>query len=166
MIERGIEALVKVTGKAPTGYRSPSWELSEATYGLLREYGITYDASQLGADRPYWVHDKGARTDIVELPGAWELTDSSHFMFSYFPTYRVGLAAPSKVSEIWRGDFDGAYEEGGDGCYILTMHPEIIGRHHRMRMLRELLEYISGHDNVWFTTMGDLAAEFRARQPA
>lgn len=164
MIERGIEALVKVTGTAPTGYRSPSWELSEATYGLLREYGITYDASQLGADRPYWVHDKGARTDIVELPGAWELTDSSHFMFSYFPTYRVGLAAPSKVSEIWRGDFDGAYEEGGDGCYILTMHPEIIGRHHRMRMLRELLDYISGHDNVWFTTMGELAAEFRARQ--
>jgi peptidoglycan/xylan/chitin deacetylase (PgdA/CDA1 family) len=166
MIERGIEALVRVTGKAPVGYRSPSWELSQSTYSLLQEYGIRYDASQLGADRPYWVHDGGQRTDIVEVPGAWELTDSSHFMFSYFPSYRVGLAAPSKVSEIWRGDFDGAYEESGDICYVLTMHPEIIGRHHRMRMLRDTIEYILGHDGVWFATMDQLAEDFRARAAA
>jgi len=163
MIERGLEALLAVTGQTPTGYRSPSWELSRSTYRLLAEYGLTYDASQLGADRPYWVEDQGVRTGIVELPGAWELTDSAHFLFSYFPEYRVGLAAPSAVAEIWRGDFDGAYEEGGDICYILTMHPQIIGRHHRMRMLRGLLEHILSHDGVWFTTMAGLAEEFRSR---
>lgn len=163
VIERGIEALVKVTGSAPVGYRSPSWELSKSTFSLLAANGIHYDASQLGADRPYWVHDKGVKTDIVEVPGAWELTDSAHFMFSYFPAYRTGLAAPSKVAEIWRGDFDGAYAENRDGCYVLTMHPEIIGRHHRMRLLRETIEYILSHDNVWFATMGEIADDFRTR---
>src|ERR1700744_145078 len=48
MVERGIDALVEVTGSAPLGYRSPSWELSKNTYRLLAEHGITYDASQLG----------------------------------------------------------------------------------------------------------------------
>jgi len=163
MIERGIEALVRVTGEPPVGYRSPSWELSTSTYSLLAEYGIRYDASQLGADRPYWVDDAGRRTDIVEVPSAWELCDASHFMFAYFPSYRSGLAAPSKVAEIWREDFAGAYEEGGDICYVLTMHPEIIGRHHRMRMLRSVIDYILEHDGVWFATMAEIADDFRAR---
>lgn len=163
VIERGIEALVAVTGKAPQGYRSPSWELSNTTYSLLQANGIRYDASQLGADRPYWVYDKGAKTDIVEVPGAWELTDSAHFMFSYFPVYRTGLAAPSKVAEIWHGDFDGAYAEGRDSCYVLTMHPEIIGRHHRMALLRKTIDHILSHDGVWLATMGEIAENFRAR---
>jgi peptidoglycan/xylan/chitin deacetylase (PgdA/CDA1 family) len=164
MVERGLEALLKVTGRVPTGYRSPSWELSKSTYRLLSEYGIRYDASQLGADRPYWVRDAGKLTDIVEIPGAWELTDSAHFMFSYFPSYRVGLSGPSKVAEVWQGDFDGAYEESGDICYVLTMHPEIIGRLHRMRMLQGILDHILGHDGVWFATMDEIAMEFRSRQ--
>ena len=163
MIERGIESLSRITGLLPEGYRSPSWELSNDTYALLEEYGIRYDASQLGADRPYWVRDRERLTDIVEVPSAWELCDSAHFWFSFFPTYRTGLASPSKVREIWLGDFDGAYEEGGDICYVLTMHPEIIGRHHRLRMLREILDHILSHDGIWFATMSDIAEDFRKR---
>jgi peptidoglycan/xylan/chitin deacetylase (PgdA/CDA1 family) len=164
MIERGLEALDTVVGVRPKGYRSPSWELSKNTYSLLAEYGFEYDASQLAKDRPYWVEDAGTRTDIVEVPGAWELTDSSHFLFAYSPVYLTGLSAPSKVEEIWRADFDGAYEEGGDTCYVLTMHPQIIGRHHRMAMLERVIGYILEHDDVWFAQMVDIANLFRNRQ--
>lgn len=164
MIERGLEALDTVVGVRPKGYRSPSWELSKNTYSLLAEYGFEYDASQLAKDRPYWVEDAGTRTDIVEVPGAWELTDSSHFLFAYSPVYLTGLSAPSKVEEIWRADFDGAYEEGSDACYVLTMHPQIIGRHHRMAMLERVIGYILEHDDVWFAQMVDIANLFRHRQ--
>ncbi|HET9519837.1 MAG TPA: polysaccharide deacetylase [Candidatus Limnocylindrales bacterium] len=164
MIERGLQALDAIVGVRPKGYRSPSWELSKNTYSLLTEYGFEYDASQLAKDRPYWVEDAGARTDIVEVPGAWELTDSSHFLFAYSPVYLTGLSAPSKVEEIWRADFDGAYEEGGDACYVLTMHPQIIGRHHRMAMLERVIRYILEHDDVWFAQMVDIANLFRSRQ--
>jgi peptidoglycan-N-acetylglucosamine deacetylase len=165
MIERGLEALDKVVGVKPKGYRSPSWELSKNTYTLLAEHGFEYDASQLAKDRPYWVEDGGRRTDIVEVPGAWELTDSSHFLFAYSPVYLTGLSAPSKVEEIWRADFDGAYEEGGDICYVLTMHPQIIGRHHRMAMLERVIGHILERDDVWFAQMIDIANLFRERQP-
>jgi hypothetical protein len=111
MLERGLEALQRITGKTPRGYRSPAWELSKQTFRLLEEYGFEYDASQLGADRPYWVEDAGRRTALVEIPSAWELTDSGHFMM--VPEAGLpGGKAPSHVEEIWREDFDGMYEEG------------------------------------------------------
>jgi peptidoglycan/xylan/chitin deacetylase (PgdA/CDA1 family) len=163
MIERGLDAIQRITGTTPTGYRSPSWELSKATFGLLVEYGFAYDASQLARDRPYWVEDQGTRTDVVEVPSAWELTDSAHFLFAYNPVYLMGMSGPSKVEEIWREDFEGAYEEGADGCYVLTMHPQIIGRHHRMQLLERVIQHIRGYDGVWFAQMRDIAGDFRSR---
>jgi peptidoglycan-N-acetylglucosamine deacetylase len=50
-IERGLDAIQRIAGVTPRGYRSPSWELSGATFGLLAEYGFAYDASQLGRER-------------------------------------------------------------------------------------------------------------------
>jgi peptidoglycan/xylan/chitin deacetylase (PgdA/CDA1 family) len=164
MIERGLDALDRQTGIRPTGYRSPAWELSNNTFDLLEEYGFDYDASQLGADRPYWVHMNGERRNLVEVPGAWELTDSSHFLFAYSPTYLTGLSAPSKVEEIWRADFDGLLAESNDACYVLTMHPQIIGRPHRMQMLERIITHILESDGVWITQMSSIAAEFRSRQ--
>jgi peptidoglycan/xylan/chitin deacetylase (PgdA/CDA1 family) len=101
---------------------------------------------------------------LVELPSAWELCDSSHFLFSFSPSYRTGLAAPSRVEEIWTGDFDYMYAEGGDITYILTMHPEIIGRGHRMAMLERTLDHILAHDDVWFAQMHELSTLFRQHQ--
>jgi peptidoglycan/xylan/chitin deacetylase (PgdA/CDA1 family) len=166
MIERGIDALERQTGRRPRGYRSPAWELSHNTYSLLAEYGMEYDSSQLAADRPYWVHDKGEQTSIVEVPGAWELCDSSLFMFAFSPTYLRGLAAPSHAEEIWRGDFDGMYAENNDATYVLTMHPQIIGRHHRLQLLERLIQHMLSHDGVWFAQMGDIVDEFRAKNAA
>jgi len=164
MIKRGIEALERITGKRPRGFRSPSADLSKTTLGLLDEYGFAYDSSQFGADRPYWAEDKGARTNIVEVPISVELTDSCHFMFLYQPIVLPGLSAPSKVEEIWRGDFDGLYAEGGDAVFNLTCHPQIIGRPHRMQMLERLIRYMLEHDGVWFAQMGEIAEEFRKRE--
>ncbi|MBJ7597040.1 MAG: polysaccharide deacetylase [Candidatus Nephthysia bennettiae] len=164
MLERGLDALDRIVKCKPRGYRSPSWELSTNTYRLLAEYGFDYDASQLAWDRPYWVEDAGKNTNIVEVPGAWELTDSAHFLYALVPVYLAGLSATSKVEEIWLGDFDGAYAEGGDVCYVLTMHPQIIGRHHRIAMLERALKYILGHPGVWFAQMSEIADDFRRRQ--
>jgi peptidoglycan/xylan/chitin deacetylase (PgdA/CDA1 family) len=166
MIVRGIDALQRVVNVTPRGYRSPSWELSHNTYALLAEHGIEYDASQLAADRPYWVYDKGEKTDIVEVPGAWELCDSSLFMFAFSPHYLTGLAAPSAAEELWRGDFDGMYAENSDAAFVLTCHPQIIGRHHRLQLLERLIQHMLGHDGVWFAQMGEIADDFRAREAA
>jgi peptidoglycan/xylan/chitin deacetylase (PgdA/CDA1 family) len=162
MLERGLDALDRIVATKPRGYRSPAWELSKSTFRLLEEYGFEYDASQLGADRPYWVRDQERQTTLVEVPSAWELSDSGHFLM--VPSAGLpGGKAPSHVEEVWREDFDGMYEEGGDVCYVLTMHPQIIGRHHRLRMLERMIQHIKRLDGVWITQMGAIADDFRKR---
>jgi hypothetical protein len=45
------------------------------------------------------------------------------------------------------------------------MHPQVIGRGHRMLMLEELLDRISASGDIEFKTIGEVAADWRARNP-
>jgi peptidoglycan/xylan/chitin deacetylase (PgdA/CDA1 family) len=155
-IIRGLEALERVVGKKPRGYRAAAMGLFDVTIELLLEYGFEYDSSEMGADRPYWLE--------YELPSSPQLADTTHFLFMFPPQYMTGLSAPSKVEEIWREDFEGAYEEGADIYFMLIMHPFVMGRLHRMRMLERFIVYMLEHDGVWFARMGEVADDFRKRQ--
>ena len=151
ILAEGIETLEKIAGQRPVGYRSPAWDLSDSSIGLMEKYGFVYDSSMMADDfHPYFIKDKGRQTNLVELPVSWELDDAPHFLFTFAPVYFSGLSAPSKVYEIWAAEFEGAYDSGG--AFTLTMHPQIIGRYHRLKMVEQLIDYITGHPDVCFTT--------------
>ncbi|MGD9530954.1 MAG: hypothetical protein AB7V44_29770, partial [Pseudonocardia sp.] len=76
-----------------------------------------------------------------------------------------GLRPPSAVEEIWRGDFDFAVERNPGGIYILTLHPQTIGRGHRWLMFERLVEHFANSDNVVFETLGAYAARWRSENP-
>jgi peptidoglycan/xylan/chitin deacetylase (PgdA/CDA1 family) len=155
----GLETLEKLTGERPRGYRSPAWDLGPNSIRLLQEYGFLYDSSMMGDDfQLYKVRENGEETGLVEVPVSWELDDAPHFLFTFSPVYYAGMSAPSKVFEIWKTEFQGAYESGG--AFVLTMHPQIIGRYHRMKMLEELIQYISGHQDVWFASCSEAVTEW------
>lgn len=153
-LDRGIEALVRVAGRAPVGYRSPAWDMSRHTIKLLVERGFRYDSSLMGGDyEPYWcrVGDRASTTepfvpgeavDLVELPVAWHLDDVVYFERLYTDhLMNEGLRRPSEVEEIWLGEFDYLNDEVGHGLLTITMHPEVIGRGHRIKLLRRVLEH-------------------------
>jgi peptidoglycan/xylan/chitin deacetylase (PgdA/CDA1 family) len=162
ILERGIKALEKVTQVRPPGYRSPSWDNSPNTVKLLLEYGFEYESSLMGNDfEPYWcrIGDRwstdepyqfGEPTPLVEMPVAWHLDDWPWFEF--IPGQAQGLRAPSTVLEIWKGEFDYLYHQVRRGVMIITMHPQCIGRGHRLLALKEFLDYIVQHSGAGFTT--------------
>jgi peptidoglycan-N-acetylglucosamine deacetylase len=159
MIEIGMEAIYKVTGSNPSGYRSPSWDLSDNTIPLLKEYGFCWDSSLMGNDfELYRIGESTTDGGIVEVPVSYELDDAAYFMFMFQPVYLTGLASPDKVFEIWSAEFEGAYES--NGAFILTMHPQFIGRWHRMKMLEKLIHHISGHPSVRFTTCSEMVSDW------
>jgi peptidoglycan-N-acetylglucosamine deacetylase len=73
-----------------------------------------------------------------------------------------GLATPSQVLEIWKAEFDGSYESGG--CFLLVVHLFCIGRHPRIALLNELIEYIKSFPDVWFATHLAVGEEWRRLQ--
>src|SRR5258708_602704 len=77
----------------------------------------------------------------------------------------TGLAAPSQIYEIWAGDFDYLHDRLGEGVYILTMHPQCIGRGHRLLMLECLVNHIRNSSGVTFKTMSEVAREFKIAHP-
>jgi peptidoglycan/xylan/chitin deacetylase (PgdA/CDA1 family) len=180
VMERGLDALDKVLGIRPTGYRSPAWDNSPATIPLLLEYGFEYESSLLGGDyEPYWcrVGDEWSTTeeykwgrpvDLVEVPVAWHLDDFPVFEFVWTKTAIMqGNAAPSSVEEVWKGEFDYLYHHVGHGLLNITMHPQVIGRGHRIAFLERYIRYIAGHPGVTFTTIRDYVREWRSgRSPS
>ena len=174
-MERGVQVLERFLGHPPLGYRSPSWDYSPATLSLLVEYGFLYDSSlfaddfhpyhprlgdQVGIEEPL---QPGQETSLWEFPVDFSLDDWPHFTFNFTPL-RVGLSAPSKVLEIWAGDFDYMIKHEQDGVFTLTLHPQVIGRGHRMMLLEQFIQHVLSKNVARFARMGDAAKELSAQE--
>jgi len=173
LLDAAIARLRAVLGPdfQPLGYRSPAWDLSPDTVDLLLERGLFYDSSMMADDfRPYQARSgdaldddgfrPGRETSLIEMPVAWELDDFPYFTFLNKPLY-PGLRDAAEVGAIWRSEFDYCREETENGVFTLTMHPQIIGRGPRMRMLGTLIEHMQACRDVRFLTLAEAAARFR-----
>jgi peptidoglycan/xylan/chitin deacetylase (PgdA/CDA1 family) len=150
-VERGLEALEPLLGRAPSGYRSPAWELTPETFGLLLEHGFAYDSSCMGDDRPYFETLDGRR--ILELPVHWSLDDWPYYGWSV--DTGGNLISPSAWYEGWLAEFESARAERRLVTY--TMHPEVVGRGYRLLALERLIGAMSDRGRVWFATHGQVA---------
>lgn len=172
---RGLDALDRVAGIRPVGYRSPSWDNSPHTVELLLAHGFRYESSLMGDDftpyrcrigdviQPDGPYLFGEETALVEMPVSWVLDDFPHFEYvGLRGNLRVpGLSAASKVEEIWRDEFAFLHRDVPGGVFTLTMHPQVIGRGHRMLMLERLIGFMRGYEGVRFAALGEAAEAWR-----
>jgi peptidoglycan/xylan/chitin deacetylase (PgdA/CDA1 family) len=176
-IVRGIERIVQLCGKRPTGYRSPSWDLSPHTLRLLVKHGFHYESSMMGDDHtPYRarmgdvVHadramEFGRPCPLIEMPISWSLDDFPHFEFLRLPTsVTPGLMNASGVLENWLDDFEYMRRTCDWGILTYTCHPYVIGRGHRMMMLERLVEGLV-EKGATFMTLDAAAREYDRRAP-
>jgi len=151
---RAADVLERITGVRPVGIRTPSWDFSAHTLAISREMGLLYDSSLMADDDPYEILEEGEPTGMVELPVEWIRDDAVYFNMDRFSALRP-YTPPSAVLDVFKAEFDGAYEESG--LFLLTMHPHIIGHRSRIRLLDELIRYIRSQDGVWFATHAEVA---------
>lgn len=159
MLDRSLAVLERLTGTAPKGYRSPLWDLSPHSIDLLIERGFVYDSSLFGDDAPYWLEPGSGSGSgsgkIVEIPVHWELDDYPFFEFSPAMGVMPVAASPDQVFQVWSAAFDGLYRL--KRTFVLAMHPFVIGRPGRLRMLERLIRYMKGFPGVQFATCEELA---------
>jgi peptidoglycan/xylan/chitin deacetylase (PgdA/CDA1 family) len=161
-IARGIESVENLTGSAPAGYRSPSWDFSPHTVSLLNEFGFDYSSSGMAREfEPYELTDEHAPAEepyelgeplgITEVPVSWQRDDYPALAFSGNRAFSDEAA----VFDHWRRQFDWMYENIDGGIYVLTLHPQVSGRSPRPGMLRELIEHMAAKPAVELATVGD-----------
>lgn len=147
---RAIDSLTRLAAR-PVGFRSPSWDFTGKTLELLKRERFLYSSNFMD-DLACYRHPE---SDLVELPVQWILDDAPFFLFGLGSNQRP-IQPASHALEIWNEEFEGLYERGGLP-YVLTMHPQLIGRPSRLRALAELIRFIKGHDAVWFATCRQIA---------
>jgi peptidoglycan/xylan/chitin deacetylase (PgdA/CDA1 family) len=150
-LEKGLAALGR-HGVRPAGYRSPGWELTPETLGLLGELGFGYESSLMADDRPYW--QDGAGSPLLELPGHWSLCDWPYF--GWTPYHGGLLADPARVERIWLDEYESARRDRRVITY--TMHPEAIGRGYLALMLERIVGGMRERGRPWFATHSQIAA--------
>ncbi|MFF9778586.1 polysaccharide deacetylase [Streptomyces sp. NPDC013978] len=162
LMELQLEQHERLLGRRPRGYRSPALDITDATLGLLHEYGFDWDSSLMGRDftpyRPRLVDTIDLEhgntftppSPVLELPVSWYLDD-----FPELETYKGGSLMQSNEVLLtrWKESFDFAYERCPGGLVTWTLHPQTIGRAQNLIMLERFLDYVCAHDGIWFPTL-------------
>jgi peptidoglycan/xylan/chitin deacetylase (PgdA/CDA1 family) len=174
LLAKGIDALERVAGVRPIGYRAPGGQTDDPA-DLLLELGFvylaTYSATDFSAyhlrqgDRwsPTEPYVFGTDSELVVVPFNHSLNDFPNLEF--VPGWTPTVLPPSAVLEAWQAEFDWACANCPGGVFFVTMHPQVIGRGSRLAMLDRLVAHMASR-GVVFESAGDYATRWRAARTA
>jgi len=143
VLQKTISLATALTGKKPTGYRAPLYQISERTISLLQAEGFTWDSSLTHDDSsPYclplnpapitpidfekdtekatWLHpspdfDSLPKSDLVEIPGNWYAEDATPMQFYPHTENSAGYVDVRQVERMWRDRFEFLQQEVAEG---------------------------------------------------
>ena len=98
------------------------------------------------------IREAEAQKEGIELRGGILEIMSEGIGFLRATNYRI---SDQDVYEIYRAEFDKAYEERT--LFLLTMHPFVTGHRSRFAALEKLVLYMKSKPGVWFATHEQVA---------
>lgn len=161
-LEQGLDALKRVLGVVPVGYRAPLGESCEALRVLLKAHGFLYSSSWRDDVRPYRQVLADGTSGVIELPATMTFDD-----WMYGLTHRFSprpMFPREHVLSIWNDEMEVSREWGAMVSTIL--HPQVSGRPIRYKILREFIERTQTYGDVWIATGREIATHFAACEAA
>ena len=152
-LQKTVDAVKKVLGKAPVGYLSTGVAPSASTPEIIAELGYTYWMDPQHQETPYTLKVKSK-----------ELTVLSYFQdLNDYSSYQRAGRTPRDMLQMWQDCFDCLYEEGDRDPKFMMWgnHPFVGGRPFRALLLREFIRYAKNHGKVWFAPAGEIAKWYR-----
>jgi peptidoglycan/xylan/chitin deacetylase (PgdA/CDA1 family) len=144
----------RLTGREQSGWFSPAITNTLNTFDLAAECGFTYTADLYHDDQPFPLRVKTGK--LISVPYSVDLNDVI--------IHRRGYEAAEFARQI-RDYFDTVYAEGAEQGRVMcvALHPYWVGQPHRLRAIREALEYVLSHPGVWVATGAEIANWFNTR---
>ncbi|THW42231.1 glucose 1-dehydrogenase [Aureobasidium pullulans] len=183
VLAKSIDVLTSFTGLKPKGYTAPAWDTSKELIPLLEEFGIIYDHSFMHHDlQPYFAPDgrhswvetdvkkeasswmkpmtKIKPSEIVEIPANWHVDDWPPLQPMPGRAGTHGFISTHELEKLWLEQFDYAYEEYDTFIFPMSIHPQVSGKPHVIKMHERIIESINKHEGVEWMPLGDMATEF------
>ncbi|EXJ77699.1 hypothetical protein A1O3_09928 [Capronia epimyces CBS 606.96] len=182
VMAKSIEVYKQFTGKHPKGWVAPAWEVSPHSMQILEDFGIEYDHSLCHHDcQPYWAPDvastvvytdysqdpdtwmmpmsKHKVTQVVEIPGSWNIDDWPPMHYSIRNPGTHGFVNPRDIQVQWEDQFTFMYREYETFSFTISIHPQVSGKSNIMLMHERFLDFLKSHDGVEFVTAATICDE-------
>ncbi len=152
IVRQSARVLEGITGARIQGWRCPDYRISPQTHDILAEEGFAWDSSMLNDDLPY-LFECGARR-LVEIPFSTSTADKTYIGYPY--PQRGG---PDGLANVWNNEFEVLYGESqrSPRFLILSLQTWATGRPAPLRILRQFLDRLVGHEEFWFARCGEIA---------
>lgn len=153
-IEKAAASIEATTGRRPAGWLS-RYLHTPNTRRLLSEAGFLYHMDDYSGDVPFWEMPEGADRPLVCVPYAIDSNDMKMWVDP--------ALTPDQWLDYAKRTFDWLRQEAaeeGPRLMSLGLHLRIIGRPGRIWALKDFLDYVTGHDDVWITTRRAVAERF------
>lgn len=156
VIQEVYDTLHGATGTAPAGWMGPALCESHVTPDLLAEVGFRYNADWCDDDQPHPMRTRGGQT-LISVPYAIEVNDYSAVL-----GFRM---TGEQFGQLIRDQFDCLYQEGEVSARVMciALHPFLSGQPHRSLHLERALQYMKGHEGVWWATGAEIADCYAAQ---
>jgi len=151
MFDYSIKSLQHLSGKAPTLFRSPSFELNRRTPRMLLDNGVLSDSSLMGDDYPYFF--KVGDRKLLEIPVQWTL-DDFEFWGHTKSNRQKPIASLDSTFSMWKEELQSLYRIGG--CFVLTMHPFVSGRSVYLEIIERIIKLGLETPSLWITSVKDV----------
>ena len=152
VVRTTVETIRRSTGERVRGWLGPGLAETDGTLDALKAAGLEYVCDWGAADdQPFRL-----KNGLYAMPYTLDINDIGLID-------RQGTPASQFAAYIIDA-FDTLYREGEDQARVLpiALHPFLIGAPHRAPHLAKALDYIKGHDRVWFARGGEILDAYRA----
>ncbi|MGR3804964.1 allantoinase PuuE [Marinibacterium profundimaris] len=158
MMEEAIRLHTEVVGERPRG-----WYLGRTSMHSVElaaeEGGFAYIADTYDDELPYW--KKIAGRDQLIVPYTLDANDMRF-------ASPQGFNSGDQYFAYLRDTFDVLYAEGLAGSpkmMSMGLHCRLVGRPGRAAALQRFLDYVKGHEGVWFATRLQIAEHWARVHP-
>jgi OHCU decarboxylase len=153
-----IRLHTEVTGAPPHGWYTGRSSMNSVP--LAAETGLfAYIADDYADDLPYW--RRFGDRDQLMIPYTLDINDMRFAI-------QAGFTEGTQFEQYIRDSFDCLYAEGVAGrpaMVSIGLHCRLAGRPGRAAALKRAVDYMAGHEGVWFATRLQIAEHWAATHP-
>lgn len=101
------------------------------------------------------------QSSVVEIPASWTLDDWPPFQFAVRQPNAHGYVDTKVIENLWKEQFDFLYREYDTFIFPITIHPQVSGKPHVIRMHERFIEWVDTHEGVEWVTFETMVKEFK-----